>query len=202
MVECDVHLCKTGELIVIHDDTLGRTTNGTGKIQEKTFSELRLLDAGSGEHIPSLEEVLQIANSRVAVNVELKGSGTARPVSDLVQRLTLEKRFSRPQLLVSSFDRHELIKFRQVDTETNIGAIKLLPIVSLTTIKSIGASVVVINSKWLKKGFVNRAQGSGLKVFAWTVNDKDDFLKMSDLKVDGVITDFPDLAKKYIKSND
>lgn len=75
-IEVDVHLAD-GRLVVIHDDTLNRTTNGTGPVAEKSFACLRSLNAGQGERIPTLEEVFDTVNRRAIVNIELKGLGTA-----------------------------------------------------------------------------------------------------------------------------
>ena len=73
MVELDVHLCGTGELVVIHDETVDRTTDGSGSVRDMPFHELRGLDAGKGERIPTLREVLDLLEGRAGVNIELKG---------------------------------------------------------------------------------------------------------------------------------
>src|SRR4051794_29972802 len=75
-IELDVY-CVDDRLVVIHDDTLERTTNGRGEVMKSTFAALRQLDAGRGERIPTLEEVFAAVPERLTVNVELKGSGTA-----------------------------------------------------------------------------------------------------------------------------
>ena len=82
-VEIDVYLAG-GQLVVIHDETLERTTNGRGLVEEQSFDYLRSLDAGMGEKIPTLREVFDTVNRRAFINVELKGSGTAEPVFALV----------------------------------------------------------------------------------------------------------------------
>jgi len=83
MVELDVQICSSGEMVVIHDDTVDRTTNGTGAVDELTFEELRRLDAGGGERIPTLDEVIDVADREIGVNVELKG--LIRELSDEVR---------------------------------------------------------------------------------------------------------------------
>src|SRR6056297_2287931 len=75
MVELDVYVCSSGELVVIHDDKVDKTTNGKGYVSEKSFDELRKLDAGMGEKIPTLQEVLDLIDKRAKVNIELKGKG-------------------------------------------------------------------------------------------------------------------------------
>src|SRR5690625_6609337 len=106
-IELDVHLSKDGELVVIHDDTLDRTTNGTGRVQDKDLDELKTYDAGSwfdskfaSERIPLLQEVIDILPDDVFLNVEIKNSPTVRSEEHtselqsrghLVCRLLLEK---------------------------------------------------------------------------------------------------------------
>ena len=85
MIEFDVYVCKSGELVVIQDDTLERTTNGKGLVIEKTLAELKELDAGKEEKIPTLEEIMDLADKKVKINVELKGNNTAEPVSDMIE---------------------------------------------------------------------------------------------------------------------
>ncbi len=82
-VEVDVYLAD-GQLVVIHDDTLERTTNGHGRVMKKSFTDLRSLDAGLGERIPTLAEIFDAVNRRAVINVELKGQHTAAPVTALI----------------------------------------------------------------------------------------------------------------------
>lgn len=85
MVELDVHLCGSGELVVIHDETVDRTTDGTGEVAKMTLDEMRALDAGKGERIPTLQEVIDLATGRMDINIELKGLGTAGPALEHIE---------------------------------------------------------------------------------------------------------------------
>ena len=105
-VELDVHLADE-ELFVIHDSRVDRTTNGSGKIAELTREQIESLDAGNGQKIPTLSEVLAFINGRCGVNIELKGAGTAGPVCDLLNTLLNRSHLSSP-ILISSFDYREL----------------------------------------------------------------------------------------------
>ena len=89
MVELDVYLSSDGQLVVIHDKIVDRTTGGTGMVGGMTLAELQKLDAGGGEKIPSLADVLLLLGARCSVNVELKGPGTAAPVAGLLESLDL-----------------------------------------------------------------------------------------------------------------
>ncbi|MYJ75784.1 MAG: glycerophosphodiester phosphodiesterase, partial [Gammaproteobacteria bacterium] len=110
-VELDVHLAGP-EVVVIHDERVDRTTNGVGLVRDLTFAELRRLDAGDGQRVPTLKEVLDLVPEHMLVNIELKGVGTAEPVAAIVGDLALgAKRGRLPALLVSSFDHGELGRF-------------------------------------------------------------------------------------------
>ena len=86
-IELDVQLTKDNKLVVIHDETVNRTTNGKGKVKDLTLRELRKLDAGKGEKVPTLEEVFNLVKRKVKIHVELKGNNIAKPVNDLIKNL-------------------------------------------------------------------------------------------------------------------
>jgi glycerophosphoryl diester phosphodiesterase len=86
MIELDVYTCKSGELVVMHDDKVNRTTNGNGYVFNMTLTELKTLDAGKGEKVPTLVEVFDLINKKIAINVELKGEGTAESTAELIQK--------------------------------------------------------------------------------------------------------------------
>ena len=92
-VEVDVYLADE-QLVVIHDRTLGRTTNGSGFVTRKSFAYLRSLDAGQGEHIPTLAEVFDTVDRRALINVELKGPHTAAPVGALIDDYVRQRGWS------------------------------------------------------------------------------------------------------------
>jgi glycerophosphoryl diester phosphodiesterase len=85
MTELDVHVCGSGEVVVFHDEEVFRTTNGNGFVSQMTLEQLRALDAGEGEKIPTLEEVLTALKGRIQLNIELKGKGTPVPVHRIVE---------------------------------------------------------------------------------------------------------------------
>ena len=101
-VELDVYHVD-GELLVIHDKSVERTTNGKGLVSELSFDEIRALDAGGGHSVPTLQEVIDLVDRRCRINVELKGPATAKPVSDLLSRYCLTEWTPR-DFLLSSFN--------------------------------------------------------------------------------------------------
>ena len=123
VIEFDVYVCQTGEIVIIHDDKVNRTTNGHGYVREKTFNELRELDAGQGEKIPTLPEALDLINRQAKVNIELKGVDTAEPVAELIKNYVQEKNWQSEDFLVSSFNHYELQKFSKLCPAVKIGAI-------------------------------------------------------------------------------
>lgn len=193
MFELDVHRCRTGELVVIHDDTLERTTNGAGPVREKTLSELRTLDAGRGEKIPLLDEVLDAFLGRMLVNIELKAMGTARPLAHLIERGCGEKGWKKEDLLISSFDHEELCAFRKLDPETPVGILfKEHPAGLFDFARSIEALSFNPLFRIVDAGFVKAAHREGIRVFVWTVNEPEDIERMKSLGADGICSNYPD----------
>ncbi len=107
-IEIDVHVCASGELVVFHDFTLDRMTNGTGEIGKKTLSELKELRVDGHYKIPTLEEVLHIINKTCLLNIELKGRHTAAKTVEVIERYINQKGWKYSDFLVSSFPHHEL----------------------------------------------------------------------------------------------
>ncbi|HSI13103.1 MAG TPA: glycerophosphodiester phosphodiesterase [Chthoniobacter sp.] len=189
-VEIDVRLVH-GELLVMHDAKLDRTTNGRGYLVRKSLAALRALDAGHGERIPTLREVFETVNRRAFINIELKGPRTAPVVCDLIHEFVHRHGWRHEDFLVSSFNRREL---RAVTDP-------LVPIALLLTrptrlyalsARRVRACAVNPAARWVTPRFVADAHRRGLRVFPYTANDPEQIAKLRDLGVDGVFTDFPE----------
>ena len=190
-VEIDVQYID-GHILVIHDDRLERTTNGTGYVFDKSFSFLRTLDAGEGEKIPTLEEVLKLVSGRAGINIELKGNNAAGPVVDLIRHV-IRNNWDVKQFLVSSFIHHEIRKVKQLDSRIRIGALlERIPIDYAAFAEALAAYSVNASIEFINREFVQDAHDRGLKVFIYTVNHPDDVKRMISLEVDGVFSDYPD----------
>ena len=193
MIELDVQLCKTGEIIVIHDDKVDRTTNGKGYVSEKSFEELRSLDAGKGESIPLLSEVIDVIAREKIINIELKGEGTAQPVLALINEYIRGKGWSCDDFLISSFNHHALVEVKKTDPEIKIGVnTSSVPLGHAEFAQRLGAFSVHPSIEFINSAFVEDAHNRGLKVYVWTVNDYDDIERMKSMDVDGMFSDFPD----------
>ena len=173
-VELDVHLADE-ELFVIHDSSVDRTTNGSGKMSELTREQIKSLDAGNGQTIPTLIEVLELLDGRCGVNIELKGPGTAEPVSDLLTSLSNRSLLSFP-ILISSFDFKELDaaskKFRRGILFDKI------PDNWIELAKDYSAWSVNLAFKEVSLDMIQSAHLHGLKVLAYTVNAPSDIMNI------------------------
>jgi len=193
MVELDVHLCASGELVVIHDDKVDRTTDGSGRVGDMTLGELRTLDAGKGERIPTLDEVLATLRCRAAVDVELKGPGTAEPVYELVGGLVRRRRWALNDVLVTSFDWGMLEELRSLSDRARLGPlVHSEPSRALRFASEVRAHSVNPFHGALDAGYVREAHRLGLTVYPWTVDEAADIERVKGLGVDGVISDYPD----------
>ncbi len=123
MIELDVYVCRSGELVVMHDDTIDRTTNGQGNIMDLSWDILKKYDAGKGEHIPLLSEVFDLVDKRVIIDVELKGSNAAKPVADLISYYIKNKNWSYNNFLVTSFNNSEVFEFNKYCPQVKTGVI-------------------------------------------------------------------------------
>jgi glycerophosphoryl diester phosphodiesterase len=195
-IEVDVYAVK-GELIVIHDERLERTTNGAGYITEKSLAHLRSLDAGKGQRIPTLREVLDSVDRRAGINIELKGPRTAELAVYLIEAYVRERQWNYEQFIVSSFNRRQLRKVRKFNPRIRIGILIDRPLRHYAIFArryraySVHAQINIASAR-----FIRRAHERGLKVFVYTVNSSEEIDRLHALDVDGIFTDFPELVVK------
>jgi len=186
-IELDVHLSSDEEIIVIHDETIDRTTNGKGFVNQLTASALKKYE------IPTLIEVLELVNRNCFVNIELKGIGTAKPIIKLIEHYILYKKWFYADFLVSSFDWKMLEEVHLVNPKIRIGVLTEESIsAALAFAKKIKAFSIHPDYRLLSKENVALMQENGFEVYAWTVNSKADIQKIKSLNVNGIISDFPD----------
>src|SRR5436305_847299 len=107
-IETDVRLTRDGRLVCVHDATVDRTTNGTGAVADMSFNQIRCLDAGQGERVPSLEEALAAVRGQAVLQIELKGEGTAAPTLQVLEA----EQVAPPEVLISCFDSPRLEEAR------------------------------------------------------------------------------------------
>jgi len=192
MIEFDVQLCKSGEVVIFHDDSLERTTNGVGLVNETSLVELQKLDAGKGQKIPTLTEIFETIGSQVKMNVELKGSATAKPVSQIIRQFVDGGKIRQEDILVSSFMIDELLIVRKLFPDLKIAPLFYkLPEYFSEIVSKLQAWSINVNIKFLTENDVKQVHASGYKLYVYTVNKTEDKARMQAWGVDGIFTDFP-----------
>ncbi len=193
MIELDVHLCAGGELIVIHDEKVNRTTNGKGRVGNKTVAQLQKLDAGQGEPLPTLRQVLQQVNRRAKINIELKGRHVAVPVYNLLEEFKSRHGWKTGDFCISSFDHDRLLRFRQWDKQTKIGILyNGKPKGFVVLAQRLQASSINIPLHVADEKTIAKIHTENLEAWVYTVNKPEDLLHMKKLGADAVFTNFPE----------
>lgn len=192
-IEFDVHVCATGELVVIHDFTVDRTTNGSGEVSKMTLSQLKALIVEGNQAIPTLDEVIELVGKKCFVNIEMKGRHTAQPISDFLKRLITEKGYTYNDFIVSSFQREELEAMHKLNPNVHLG------ILTQASMKEAWDWAEEFNVKAIHPHFslltesnVKKAQEAGYKIYTWTVNEPEDIARIKSYNVDGIISDYPE----------
>lgn len=190
MVECDVHLTRDNEVVVIHDDMLERTTNGSGSVRTYSYNELQQFDAGNGAHIPLLKELLDLcAEKNIGCDIELKGSGTALPVARLLRSYLDQRILTGEQIIVTSFDHQQLADFKMYMPDVMLA---MLYYEESPNISDIWTKYIGINYQMITKDFIDALHAQNIRIMVYTVNHVDDIECMISYGVDGIISDFPD----------
>ena len=210
-VELDVQCSSDGQLVVIHDFSVDKTTSGSGPVEKFTAAELAALDAGShfsaeyaGVGVPTLEQVLEVLQGRCQLNIEIKSMDRdgGRAV-DLVAKLVQERNLY-DQVLISSFNPITLIKMRWVDPKVPIGLLyeKALP----AHLESAWLSPIIAPQALhpyypiIDAELVDWGHSNGYAVNTWTVNEVDDARRLADLGIDVLMSDVPDLLMAALRS--
>ena len=197
-IELDVQLTSDGEVIVMHDSN--------ENIVNMTYKEVRRLDAGSwysdeykGEKVPGLREVLELAQGKIKLNIELKpadnGEELARKTVALIEKYNMEN-----DCVVTSFSSSALLAAKSCNENIRVGYILSAAYGDYYDMKNI--DFFSVNAAFLSKRTIDAIHNSGKQVYAWTVNNKDSIKNLTNKGVDGVITDNPVLARETIYSRD
>ncbi len=193
-IELDIHACKTGELVVIHDDTVNRTTNKKGNIDNFSLLDLNKLNAGKNEKIPSLLEVLNLVNSRAKINIELKGKGTGKKLAAFLTDYCKAHKIKHSNFYISSFRHNELKTFHHLAPDFPIGILyHFYPRHFVMLAKKLKAHSINVSFSALSSTLVNKIHSHNLEVWVYTVNTIEQYDKVERLGVDAVFTNFPKL---------
>lgn len=189
-IEIDIRE-HSGELVVIHDKYLERTTNGHGHIYQHDLANLQQFKSSNGQSIPLLQDVIKRVNRRATINIELKDRNSAQPTLALIDDF-IKRGWSYDDFLVSSFYHHALRDIKQQQPNIKTGALCASVMLDYAKFaQELDAWSINLCSESLNQEIVDDAHQRGLKVFVYTVNDTRLFSEFSAMGVDGVFTDYP-----------
>lgn len=199
-IEFDTHKTKDNEIVIIHDADTIRTSGTPGVIKDMTLLELKELDVGQGEKIPTLKELIEIARGKIGLQIEIKAEGIVEDLPKILKKNELHM-----SSIISSFSFEELLKLKKIEPTLKLGYLLPEPIqrpklIKRLTQKAIDNNFYAIHPHFnaVNKDFVQFAHENNLKINVWTVNDKDIMKNLIELGVDGIITDFISLARKLL----
>jgi len=208
-IELDVRLCRSGELVVIHDARLNRTTDGRGYVRTKTLEQLRKLDAGSyfhenfaNEPLPTLDEVLRWSHGHLRVNIEIKSMARAKAGIEAAVVTMLHRRRMAPHCLISSFNPLVLRRITRLDKRIATALLidrrlyvrrSELPLSRISGVTGLNIHVALASER-----FIQKCKNAGLRVMVWGASKREELERLAQLEVDGIITDESFLLKKIL----
>lgn len=194
-VELDVQLTADGRLAVIHDETVDRTTNGTGRVKDFTLAALKTLDAGQGEPIPSLEEVVDLVQGRAHLVVELKQPDAARPLLRFIQ----EHRLFECAHVISFW--HPVVRaLKEMEPRLATGVLLVgCPADPPGLARAARADALVLHFAYVTPEVVAAAHHDGLLVYVWNIDSVDILKPYLTLNLDGIGSNRPDVLIEYLR---
>ena len=196
-VEFDIHRCKSGEIVLIHDDTVERITKGSGRVSEMTVQQLRKLDAGKGERIPTLQEAIDTCKGKIKMIIELKDRGLEKEVIDVLIKNGI------PEAIIISFF-HEFVKKAKEEAAGKKIKIKTGVILAGNPINVVemarlaNADYVTANHFYMDKEMAKKVKEAGLGLNVWTCNTEYDIKKAIAWGADMIASDNPELLDKVL----
>lgn len=196
-IEIDVHASRDGEIVVIHDPTLERTTNGVGFIEQQTLAQLKKLDAGEGEPIPTLQEVIEeiTGHRHVLLYIDIKPPNIEQQVLSIIQEYGIMDR-----VIISSFLLSTLRSFRNLNGEIATGLIynysldNPVQLAQELNVTALHPLYTLVTPK-----LVEQSRNTKLLINPYSVNEESEMHHMIKLTVDSIITDFPDRFLKLLR---
>ncbi|MDH4330611.1 MAG: glycerophosphodiester phosphodiesterase family protein [Candidatus Moranbacteria bacterium] len=189
--ELDVRLTKDNQVVVFHDKEVSALTDGEGFVNEMTLDEIKKLNCGDGEKIPTLQEVVDLCKDKIDLQIELKAEGTPELVNEIVVKNEIED-----QVVITSFKENFLKEIKSLNPDLKVGLLfytneAMLKIWELT--EEIPLDFFAPHSEMVTKEFIEKAHDIGKTVYAYRVNEKDLGDKLISMGVDSIGTDFPKL---------
>lgn len=199
VVECDVRRTADGALLILHDATVDRTTDGTGELRAMTAAQAQALDAGDGERIPELAEVLALAAGRARVNVDLKEADIVDDALAAVRAAGAEGAVTFISFLPEVWQRLDELApdtpvVHLVDSAASLASLAMGEAGSARVATGVGVPFEIVN-----EGMVDRMHRHGYGVFAWTVDDEDEMRRLIACDVNGIVSNRPAALAEVIR---
>lgn len=205
LVELDVQLTQDGHVIVLHDVTLDRTTNGTGDVRQMTLAQVRALSAGypkqfggayAGERVPTLAEALAFMRGRARVMIEIKKDSVTDDADDGIEARTIadvRKAGMTGDVALISFDRRALLRCRALAPEITCGHLfhQEQPDEVVAGARAVGCELVMPEKRMINEALAERTRAAGLKLSTWVVDDPDELRSLARYELYGVATNRP-----------
>ena len=194
-IEIDIFKCKSGELVLFHDQTLSNLVGRPEKIEKLTLEELSECLINNKYSIPTLKKVLEKFKTPLFVNIELKGVDTAVSTSNMLNKFISKEKWQESSFIISSFQWKELEKLREVNKTIPIGILidrKKTINDAIEFANDINAQAIHPYFTLLNKKNVKKIKNNNFKIFTWTVNNKKDIEYIRMLNIDGIISSYPD----------
>ncbi|HWP93784.1 MAG TPA: glycerophosphodiester phosphodiesterase family protein [Thermodesulfobacteriota bacterium] len=188
LIEFDIRLSSDGHLIVIHDKKVDRTTDGTGLVREMTLGQLKKLDAGKGEKIPTFEEVIDFGKGKTRFVVELKEGGTEEKIVNLIRENDLFQ-----DVVIVSYHSKLVKNVKALEPRVSTGLISLLPFNAVGNGKESLVNIIAPFHYLVTKGLVERVHRNGMFLFTWVVDNQKRAERLKEIGVDGIVTNKPDI---------
>src|SRR5882724_11727949 len=201
LVELDCQVTRDGAVVVIHDETLDRTTSGHGRVRDHTLREIKALDAGrwfgpqfEGEEVLTLEEAVELLHGNVGLNLEIKGEDSPGRLEIQCVGIVRSLRFF-DQTVFSSFTPARMRLVRDLGEDARIGILVDRGgswNAALTLAAELGAEAIHPERTLVRAATVSEAHRLSLEVRTWPVNRPNDILSLAAVGVDGIFSDYPE----------
>lgn len=195
MIELDVRVCGSGELVIMHDARVDRTTNGSGKVSSLSLTDLKELDAGNGEKIPTLPEALDAIGTKAKININIKVRAAVKPTITLVAEYIHQGKFGYDHIILASANIYTIRQVQRMYPRIRTSIIIRYFSRTLFRVSQFTKPYAVQPfSKCVSKKFVQRMKEKGIAIFPWTsFSEEPGFIKnMKKMNVDGIISNYPD----------
>ncbi|MDH5816347.1 MAG: glycerophosphodiester phosphodiesterase family protein [Candidatus Nezhaarchaeota archaeon] len=197
MVEVDVRATRDGHIVVIHDATVDRTTSGRGYVKDMTLEELKRLDAGLGERIPTLQEVISLVKGRAGLVIEIKVPGIEEKVLKIVNDHKLHD-----DVIITSFHHPTLLRVKGLMARVRTGIIiASRPVRPVQLALDAKSDAIFPKYIYLDLEVVEEAHKQSLSVYPWTVDNLEDARLLIEMGVDGIVTNKPDILRQRTLMN-